>query len=430
MKKIVIGSLAAISVYSTLVYAAQTITQDLVVQGSECVGIDCVSSESFGFDTLRLKENNLRIKFQDTSNSASFPSNDWQLTANDSTNGGQNKFSIDDIDGAKTPFTIEAGARSHSLYVDDGGRIGIGTSTPVTEAHIVDGDSPTLRLEQNGSSGFTAQTWDLAGNETNFFVRDASNGSSLPFRIRPGSGTNNALYIDSDGDIGLGDTTPTAALDIEAGAISQPVLRLSSTTSDYSLRIEDDDDPSVLFAEGSDDTNHYRIGVSTEALNGFGFYSIGVPRRHFVFQPNGNFFLHTSENKVNDMWAMKVDINSQVTFGGDVEVVGTFTNTSSRKSKHNIQSVIGTSILDKLSNLDISTWQYITDSTQALHIGPMAEDFFSVFKLGKNEKTISPMDTAGVSLAAIKELNEQVKSQQQEIDELKKIINDLIESKK
>jgi hypothetical protein len=70
--------------------------------------------------------------------------------------------------------------------VDDGGRVGLGTSTPVVDLHVVSGDSPTLRLEQNGSSGFTPQTWDVAGNETNFFVRDVTHSSNLPFRIRPG----------------------------------------------------------------------------------------------------------------------------------------------------------------------------------------------------------------------------------------------------
>ena len=53
---------------------AQVIVNDLVVQGSNCVGLDCTTGESFGSDTIRLKENNLRIHFQDTSNSASFPS--------------------------------------------------------------------------------------------------------------------------------------------------------------------------------------------------------------------------------------------------------------------------------------------------------------------------------------------------------------------
>jgi len=97
---------------------AQVFVQDLIVQGSACVGVDCTSSESFGFDTLRLKENNLRIRFMDTSNSGSFPTRDWQLTANDTSNGGADKFSIDDIDGGRTPFTVEASTPTNSLYLD------------------------------------------------------------------------------------------------------------------------------------------------------------------------------------------------------------------------------------------------------------------------------------------------------------------------
>lgn len=209
----------------------QQILDDLIVDGSACVGQDCVNGESFGFDTIRLKENNLRIKFQDTSSSASFPTNDWQLTANDSSNGGQNKFSIDDIDGGRTPFTIEASAPSNSLYVDDGGRIGFGTATPVVELHTVDGDTPTLRLEQNGSSGFTPQTWDVASNETNFFVRDATNGSTLPFRIRPGAPTS-AIDIAADGDVGIGTSSPGASLHVRGtDGTTQLKIEEASATS-------------------------------------------------------------------------------------------------------------------------------------------------------------------------------------------------------
>ncbi len=214
----------------------QVIADDLIVQGSACIGQDCANGENFGFDTLRLKENNLRVRFQDTSTSAAFPSNDWQLTANDSTNGGANKFSIDDIDGGRTPFTIEAAAPSHSLYVDDGGRVGLGTATPVVELHIVNGDSPTLRLEQDGSSGFTPQTWDVAGNETNYFVRDVTNGSRLPFKIRPSAPTN-SLYINTDGNVGLMDSSPDAALNVERNNGTAQILveETTSTVGAYTL---------------------------------------------------------------------------------------------------------------------------------------------------------------------------------------------------
>ncbi|WP_069301096.1 hypothetical protein [Neptunicoccus sediminis] len=190
---------------------------DVIIRGSLCVGQDCINGENFSFDTLRLKENNLRLHFDDTSSSASFPNNDWRLTANDSSNGGGNYFAIEDATAGRTPFRVEAGARSNALYVDSQGDIGVGTNTPVTDIHTKTGDSPTLRLEQDGSSGFTPQTWDLAGNETNFFVRDVTNGSQLPFRIRPGADSN-SLFIDSNNDVGVGTDSPDTNLHVRTTA--------------------------------------------------------------------------------------------------------------------------------------------------------------------------------------------------------------------
>lgn len=202
--------------------ADQQILDDLIVSGgSICVGLDCVNGESFGFETIRLKENNLRIRAQDTSTSASFPSNDWQLVFNDSSNGGANKFAIEDIDGGRTPFTIEAAARTNALYVEADGDIGLGTENPAVTLHIVEGNTPTLRLEQDGSSGFTAQTWDLAGNEANFFLRDVTNGSDLPFRVYPDAPTDSLVIEGSTGDIGMGTNSPQKDLHIRrtSGAV-------------------------------------------------------------------------------------------------------------------------------------------------------------------------------------------------------------------
>lgn len=248
--------------------ADQQILDDLIVDGSICVGQDCVNGESFGFDTLRLKENNLRIKFQDTSATASFPSNDWQITANDSSNGGANKFSIEDIDGAKTPFTIEAGTKSNALYLDSSGKIGNGTNSPVADLHIKQGNTPTVRLEQDGSSGFTSQTWDLAGNEANFFLRDATNGSRLPLRVEP-STPSNTLYLDSTGNVGFGTTSPDAKVDIEA---TTPAFRLTSSgvrtfevninSASGRLNIDDITAGTAPFKMGAAaDNNLLRVGI-------------------------------------------------------------------------------------------------------------------------------------------------------------------------
>ncbi len=295
----------------------QVILDDLIVDGSACIGQDCVNGESFGFDTIRIKENNLRIKAQDTSSTASFPTRDWQITFNDSSNGGQNKFSIDDIDGGRTPFTIEASAPSNSLYVDDGGRVGFSTSVPVTDLHVVSGNTPTLRLEQNGSSGFTPQTWDLAGNEANFFIRDVTNGSTLPFRIFPGA-PSSALTIEaSTGDVGVGTTSPEEELHVESQSGGNAALMLDGVAaggvewiirsqSNDQLQIRDDTGGTIpMRIAGGADTNLLQLGViATNQVDITGNLVVsGTITPDYVFEPG--YQLESIEEHAEYMWTYK-----------------------------------------------------------------------------------------------------------------------------
>lgn len=194
------------------------IPDDLIVQGSACVGLDCVSGEVFGFDTIRLKENNTRIQFDDTS-AAGFPLNNWQIRANSSAQGGASFLAFVDQGASGNSetgtivFEVDAGAPANALKVSSNGKVGLRTATPVLDVHANTSDTPAIRLEQNNSGGFTAQTWDVAGNEANFFVRDVTGGSRLPFRIRPGAPTS-SVDISANGDVGIGTASPLAKLHV------------------------------------------------------------------------------------------------------------------------------------------------------------------------------------------------------------------------
>ena len=209
---------------------AQNFTVNVTIQNSACIGTDCVVGESFGFDTLRLDENNLRMHFDDTSDLGSFPANDWRIIINDSTSGGANYFAVEDATSGRVPFRVEAGAPANALTVGSTGNVGIGTLTPLVETHIVDGDSPAIRLEQDGSSGFTPQVYDIGANETNFFIRDVTSGSNLFFRAQRGA-PGDAFYIANDGQIGIGNASPQAALHIEAQGGRANILLDGGTTS-------------------------------------------------------------------------------------------------------------------------------------------------------------------------------------------------------
>jgi hypothetical protein len=254
--------------------ADQVIPDDLIVQGSICAGFDCVNNENFGFDTIRMKENNTRIKFEDTS-VGTFPSTDWQLTANDSASGGANKFSIEDITSTRVPFTITGGATTNSIFVASTGRVGFRTSTPVLDLHVSTSNTPGIRLEQNSSGGFTAQTWDVAGNEANFFVRSVTTGSQLPFRIRPGA-PSSSIDISADGDVGFGTASPDAAVDIERGGAGAAVTMLRFTNTNGPSRLEFRDNTGAIdwdFRTTSGDT--FVITQPTSPTNDFQINSAG-----------------------------------------------------------------------------------------------------------------------------------------------------------
>lgn len=203
------------------------IADDLIVQGSACVGLDCVDGENFGFDTIRVKENNTRIQYDDTSTSAGFASNNWQIRANSSASGGGNFLAFVDqgttgnSETGTLVFQVDAGAPANSLRVSSGGNVGIGTATPVLDVHANTTDTPAIRLEQNNSGGFTAQTWDIGANEANFFVRDVTGGSRLSFRIRPGAPTS-SIDIAADGDVGIGTGSPDTRLSVLGAGTTLP----------------------------------------------------------------------------------------------------------------------------------------------------------------------------------------------------------------
>jgi hypothetical protein len=377
---------------------------DGVIRNSLCVGFDCPNSPTFSDTTILLMENNTRIKFDDTSTINSFPRNDWEIEANSNLNGGASYLGFNDCGqssqgGCATDlvFAVEAGARSSALYVESDGDVGIGTNNPVVRLHAVDGDTPTLRLEQDGSSGFAPQTWDVAGNETSFFVRDATNGSTLPFRIRPGAASNR-LVVDSDGNIGMGV--------LSTGTISV-------TGADASAHIQRSDGNASLLIEETNGTSQGRIMLELKNNGGaqFALTNSGTGDIWKTLVNNAGNYAITLQGAASTLFLL--DQSGNVTIPG-----GSMYNGSDVNKKRDIVPVDAEEILARVSALPLATWSWKGKDTSR-HLGPMAQDFYGTFALGKNDTTISPMDMTGVALAAVQALAKQVESKDAELEELK-----------
>jgi len=111
-------------------------------------------------------------------------------------------------------------------------------------------------------------------------------------------------------------------------------------------------------------------------------------------------------------------------------VNGTFNQCSDRNVKQDFAPVSPSQILDKVLQLPVSEWSYKVDAATR-HIGTMAQDFYSAFNIGTDDKHIAPIDEGGVALAAIQGLNQKLMVELQRRDaenqELKRSVTELKE---
>lgn len=364
----------------------EVIYDDLIVDGSLCVGNDCYSGYAFGFDTIVLMENNLRIYFDDTSNTSSFPNNDWRFIFNDTTDGGGAYFAVQDVSGGLTPFTIEAGAKTNSLYVDDDGQVGIGTSGPVFELHIREGDSPTVRLHQDTSYGWPEQIWDIGGNETSFFIRDGTHAARLPFRIEPET-PSSTLCLKSDGKIGIGTWSPA-----------------------YDLEVEDTGDKAEIVAQMTDGATTFMRGTGTQGTF-------------------GTLTNHRLRILSNDTWRLELATDDSLTMssGAQCTSAGVWTDASSRELKENIDELSAEAAMKAFTGLKPVTFNYKKVKDDPV-VGFIAEEVPELVAQ-KDRKTLSSMDIAAVLTKVLQEQQKLLETQQRTIDELKKEISKLKEKK-
>lgn len=396
-------------------------TSDGVIRNSLCTGFDCPNSPTFGDSTILLMENNTRLKFGDTS-TGSFPANDWEIEANSANSGGASYLGFNDCGTADNDggcatdlvFAVEAGARSSALYVESDGDVGLGTSNPVLDLHMVTGNTPSIRLDQDGSSGFTSQVWDMAGNEANFFVRDVTNGSKLPFRIRPGAPTS-SIDINASGNVGMGTASPSASLHVmRTDGTAKILIEEASSTNAVRTLMELKNKGAVNFRL----TNTDVAGVSA-----LWDYKVSDTGTSIISKVSSGVF----------EFIIAPGATGNTTIAGNLIVNGATGCTGCRDAQGT--TVLDTDMLAKLNGLPFVKWESsevadLTEGTSgkpvaASHISPDIAAFNKLYSLGNGHSGIAPLDVATVALAATQALNEQAQTHSAQIDSLQTQISTL-----
>ncbi len=223
----------------SLVDGDNTTSTDVIIDGSLSVGVDATNGQDFGFDTFILKENNLRILFDDSDDpSGTMPYNDWQIEINESSNGGESHFAILDVTNATRPFNILANAPNNAFYIAENGNVGIGTATPSAPLEV----NGTLKAQNfigdgSGLTGIAGGTGGVSNVDDTVIAADTDvdNVGEIVFQTQNTS----KMVITNNGNVGIGTNTPMEKLEVIGNAKFEDVQangNLSLSTISYDVK--------------------------------------------------------------------------------------------------------------------------------------------------------------------------------------------------
>jgi hypothetical protein len=228
------------------------------------------------------------------------------------------------------------------------------------------------------------------------------------------------MVIKNNGKVGIGTENPLGPLHVQTTTEASPlILRNLAGTAGQS---------SVAAITPALDRLWFTYGCYVEDDGDFehdAYQSTGYNCK-LALAPRDGVYWYASNNAPGDYWGL--------TGGGSVRLwdehgtwvaPATCCVPSSRTLKENFCRLNKDDILGKLEQLEVSRWNYKTDNKSVTHIGPVAEDFYRIFKTGSKESEMYLMDSVGVSLMGVKALSEKVRTQERRMEELQAEIESL-----
>ena len=253
-------------------------------------------------------------------------SNDDQITITDSA-------VVINEDSDALDFRVESNSDANMLFVDGtNNRVGIGTDTPAS-LFDVDGQALITTLYVNSTTGDRLKLFKRAGNEmvvaaqsASLYFNSAYNGIYFE-----NSSSDVKMRMDDNGNFGIGDTSPSAKLEVRA---TTEQLRLSYDSSKEAKYTVSDAGALTVVTDSSlyhqpADGNHYFNGSGNNRLFVYDYDITGNPYATYA----ANYLQHRTTGAVlaNTITAgngsyiggnLKIGAAEAASSSNDLEVVG------------------------------------------------------------------------------------------------------------
>lgn len=237
--------------------------------------------------------------------------------------------------GFTTPLTLQR----------DGGRVGIGTTTPAVTLDLVAATTPYMEFHNSttGAGFFNGTLIGVDGFQSDqFFIWNYENS---PIDI----GTNNSyrVRIEADGDVGIGTTTPSQRLEVSGGKIAlsdfDELLIVNNNVYNHSLG-------NHTLGDGA---SAYIMMASQEGQSESAGY-FGDENNSTIWNPgdNGRFLRFVDEDAWGDANGNPYDNGAEIAY---VDAAGNFITVSDMSKKQNIAPISGA--VDKVQQISGYTYE-------------------------------------------------------------------------
>lgn len=324
------------------------------------------------------------------------------------------------------------------LYLQKGGNIGINTTSPQNELHVIGGTDASL---SNGSGYFqigleTGSNLVFDSNE--IISRNNGVGSDLYLNAEggftriggssAGAPTNELSVIGNSnitGNLGVGTTSPTNKLVVQGSSAN---LELSNTEeTEAGIIFNDSGDTvnqqaSIMYDSNGFDNNLYirNGGAQAILIDDDNDVTIGALFNNATFGKltiTGDSYqlaLAKSDEQFEN-WAFSINGSNNLELRNDFSLKGTFssatgayTQASDRRLKTNIKAL--EPILDRVMRLEPSRYVYKNNPNTIESIGFIAQDVKQLFpefvSVSSDAEGLHTLDYAGMSVLAIKAIQE------------------------
>jgi hypothetical protein len=383
-------------------------------------------------------------------------SSSWGLNGNSGTNSSSNFLGTSD----NTDLVFKTN-NTEKMRITSGGKIGIGTSTPLASVHIVGNNGlvaegtfgtgsvpPTgagTRMVWNSkkaafrAGGVTSNQWDDIKTGDYSFASGYNTTASGAYSTAFGSGsTASGQYSLAACELSTASGISSISLGnacIASGAYSVAMGRGSQAT----------DSSAIAMGYHPSATGKYAISMGYNTIASgdyslvFGYEANSNNKRgSFVYaDPSSNIPTNsTADNQfmVRASGGVIFYTNAGQTTGVSLAAgSGSWSSVSDKNKKENFKKEDPESVLNMLRILDVYSWNYKSQAASIRHVGPFAQDFYSLFKFGESDTTITTVDVDGINLLAIQALTkktEELKRKAEEIEILKAHVERLEQEKK